>query len=207
MSKEIKETEVETPTETTLSAENVTAFIQSNPTLLTTLLEQDFAKPVLQPVLDRQVSKSIDTWKSNNLDKFVTDRVNELYPPETPEAGKLRELQQQIDNINAEKHQAELEVTKRDVLSESGLVVTFGKFISGSDEATIRTNAEELKTLIESQVNESVDARFKQTSHEPKGNSSDKEVKSDINLSKLSYSEKLALRRENPTLYTQLTSN
>lgn len=186
-----------------LSAENVTAFIAENPAILGELLKQDFAKPIVQPLTDSHFSKSLETWKANNLDKIVNERVEALYPNETPQAKQMRELQAQIDKINGEKAKAEMATRTLQMLSEEGLDPSFARFLQGQDEVTTRANISDFKHQYQTALNGTVDQKFKQFGHNPQANQqqSQGQVK---DPSKMSYAERTALFQSNPNEYKRI---
>jgi hypothetical protein len=186
----------------TLSAENVTAFLSENPAVLGELLKQDFAKPVIQPLTDSHFSKSLETWKANNLDKIVNERVEALFPNETPQAKQMRELQAQIDRINGEKQQAVMNSFTTQALVQEGLDTSFARFLQGQDEATTRANISDFKHAFTSALNGTVDSKFKQFGHQPQVNQTQQTEKVDPNT--MSYADRMALYNSNPNEYNRL---
>lgn len=198
------------PTPQELSAEHVTAFIQTNPDYLNSILSSDIGKKAVQPLVDSHFSKGLETWKANNLDKIVSERVETLYPNETPQAKQMREMQAQIQQIQNEKRNAELANVATTHLVNEGLPTSFSKFISGQDEATIRAAISDLKHEFTSALNGTVDSKFKQMGHQPMNNQAStnagagSEVKS---LAKMTYSERMALFNSNPNEYNRMMGN
>jgi len=191
-----------------LSAENVTAFIENNPSMLKELMEKDFAKPILQSKMDSHFTKSLDTWKTNNLDSLINEKVNELYPAETESDKQLRALQQQVNDMKAEKQRSDLEVVKRDIISEQQINSKFTEFIFGSSNEEINANAVKLKELITEQINQGVELRFKESSHTPKITTSNSKSNSSQleEFDKMTIAQRTQLKRENPSLYSELVS-
>ena len=66
---------------------------------------QDVLKefPELQSSFDKYNQKGLDSWKTNNLDKIVQEKLNELNPPKTEAEKKLAELEQRILKTEQEK--------------------------------------------------------------------------------------------------------
>jgi hypothetical protein len=192
------------PTPPTLSAENVTAFLSENPNILGDILKTEVAKPYVQPLVDSHFSKGLETWKANNLDKIVNERVESLFPNETPQAKQMRELQAQIDRINGEKQQAVMGTFTTQELVNNNLPTQFARFLQGNDEATTRANISDFQTMFTQHLNGTVDSKFKQMSHTPQTSPSiggDSQVKE---VGKMSYAERLALYQSNPNEYNRL---
>ena len=129
----------------------------------------DEGKKLLQSLTDAKVTKGIETFKTNNLPKILDDEIAKRYPPETPEAKKLRELEKQIND------QADM-LKKKDLLTsaikkagEKGLPINIIDRLLGDDEETTEKNLnlfeEEFKKAIEAKVNE----KFIQGGREPGG--------------------------------------
>lgn len=187
----------------TLSAENVTAFLAENPNLLTSILDTDVAQKAIQPKLDSHFSKSLETWKANNLDKIVNERVETLFPNETPQAKQMRELQAQIDKINAEKQRAEMANVTTNLLVQEQIPTQFARFLQGADEATTRANISDFKHEFMTALNGTVDSKFKSYSHQPQANT-DTQKSQTTDVNKMSYQERMALYKSNPNEYNRL---
>lgn len=186
-----------------LETEDITAYIASNPDYVKSLLGTDLLQKELQPKLDSHFSKSLETWKANNLDKIVDERVSALYPNETPQAKQMRELQRQIDAINGEKEKAVMATKTLNILAEEGLPNSFAKFLQGSDEATTRAMVQEFKFEFQSALNGTVDSKFKQFAHNPQAQQT--EVKpANKDASKMSYADRMSLYQSNPKEYERL---
>lgn len=192
-----------TPNPVEVNQEVVTKFIAENPDYLNNILATELAQKALQPKLDSHFSKSLETWKANNLDKIVDERVSALYPNETPQAKQMRELQRQIDAINGEKEKAIMSTKTLNILAEEGLPNSFAKFLQGNDEASTRANIQEFKFEFTSALNGSVDSKFKQFAHQPQTQTT--EVKAaNTDVSKMSYADRMSLYQSNPKEYERL---
>jgi NH3-dependent NAD+ synthetase len=49
-------------------------------------------KKLLQSLSDNRVTRGIDTWKQNNLDKLVEEEIGKRFPPETEEKKETSRL-------------------------------------------------------------------------------------------------------------------
>lgn len=186
-----------------VNQEVVTKFIAENPDYLTSVLTTDIGLKALQPKLDTHFSKSLETWKANNLEKIVEERVSALYPNETPQAKQMREMQRQIDSINKEKESALMSTKTLNIMAEEGIPNSFAKFLQGTDEAVTRANIQDFKYEFQSALNGSVDSKFKQFAHQPQTQvDSAKPVNTDV--SKMSYAERMSLFQSNPKEYERL---
>lgn len=204
MSEELNNNQQQETPKAELSAENVTAFLAENPNVLTSILDSEAGQKAVSPKLDSHFSKSLETWKANNLDKIVNERVEKLFPNETPQAKQMRELQAQIDTINAEKNQALMSNVTTNMLVQENIPTTFAKFLQGADEATTRANIQDFKHEFTTALNGTVDSKFKQFSHQPQGNQENKNKEQAKDPGKMSYQERMALYKSNPNEYSRL---
>lgn len=188
-----------------ISAEHVTAFISTNPDYLNNILSTDIGKKAVQPLVDSHFSKGLETWKANNLDKIVNERVESLFPNETPQSKQMREMQAQIDKINGEKRQVEMQNFTTNVLVSEGIPTQFAKFFNGQDEASIRGMVSEFKHEFTSALNGTVDSKFKEMGHQPLSQPATGGTTQAKSLAKMSYAERMALFNSNPTEYNRLS--
>lgn len=186
-----------------LEMEDITSYLSTNPDYLNNVLTTDLGQKALQPKLDQHFSKSLETWKANNLDKIVNERVEALFPNETPQAKQMRELQIQIDKINAEKSKAEMANVTLNILSDMGVPNTFARFLQGQDEATTRANIADFKNYFDTALNGTVDSKFKQFGHQPQVDTQ-KQDTSQIDVSKMTYAERTELYNTNINEYNRL---
>lgn len=177
-----------------VTQEGVNAFVES-----------EDGKKWLQPKLDKNFTKGLDTWKAGNLQKFIDDAVSKANPSETPEQKQIREL---TDRLN-QKEAAE----KRQVLLNKGILHADAKklpkdlieFLLGDDEQSTIANIDKLDAIfnpyITSQVEEKLKSGYKPSNNIDKNNNT--LTKEDF--AKMSYKDRVNIATDNPTLYKQLT--
>ncbi len=197
----------EAPSEDTkfeLESADVATYLASNPEYVNTLLGTDLGAKALQPKLDSHFTKSLETWKANNLEKIVNERVEALFPNETPQSKQMRELQLQIDRINGEKTKAEMATVTLNLLANEGVPNTFARFLQGVDEVTTKANISDFQHEFQTALNGNVEAKFKQFGHQPQTNTATTEKAVDV--SKMSYGDRMQLYNSNPNEYNRLFS-
>lgn len=115
-------------------------------------LKKDYSEllkelPELQGSFDKYFQKGLDTWKANNLEKLVNERLNELNPPKTEAEKKLMELEQKFLNSEKEKliekQRNAIYKKAKDVKLPDEVILKAENFISESEEKNI-----ELVTLL-----------------------------------------------------------
>lgn len=60
-------------------------------------LDSDEGKKIVQPKIDSNFTKGLETWKSNNLEKLVSEKVKELYPEQDPKDLELKKVMQELE--------------------------------------------------------------------------------------------------------------
>lgn len=122
----------------------------------------DEGKKLLMSLTDAKVTKSIESWKQNNLQKVLDDEIAKRYPPETAEAKRLRELEKRINDQDNLLKRKDLLTSAIKKATEKGLPINVIDRLLGEDEESTEKNLnlfeEEFKKAIETQVNE----KFKQ---------------------------------------------
>lgn len=140
-----------------LSFDVVQKFIQEN----------EDAKKWLQAEKDSHFSKSLDTWKQNNLDKIVGEKVKELYPEETPEQQRIRQLEQSIEEMKRQEQLANIKVAAVNYATEKQLPTKIVDRFIGDDVETTKKNLDDLASVFEEYIQQRVDERFKSNGYNP----------------------------------------
>ena len=111
-------------------------------------LESEEGKRLLQPRLDRYHAKSLDSWKENNLQKLIDEKVAELNPTETEEQRKIRELEERLNAAEREKTQQAMLNKVTQQLSQEGLPTDLANLLIADDEEALTKNVELYKTVV-----------------------------------------------------------
>lgn len=146
----------------------------------TTFLETEEGKQLLQPMLDKYHDKSLKSWQTNNLDNLVDERtaarIKELYPDESPEERKIKELEVKLQNQQKEIERSKLKENAIKKIKDAGISDSLVHLVIGSDEKETIENVELLKKELRVMANNEVDKRLS-SSYRPPGatghNSSD----------------------------------
>lgn len=135
-------------------------------------IESDEGKRWLQPKLDKNFTKGLETWKNGNLQKIIDEAVAKANPEETPEQKQIRELTERLNQKEAQE--------KRQVLLNKGLLVADEKklpkdlveFLIGEDERTTIANLEKLESIFDPYVTKQVEEKLK-GGYKPTNNGTD----------------------------------
>ena len=129
------------------------------------LLNHPELKGYIKSEKDRAVTKGIETFKNNNLQKLVEE---ELKKKETenlsPEMIQIRELQQQLESIQKEKAMIETKNKYSKILNEKNLPTDLVDFIQ-SDE-----HVDKFVNILTNYANAEVNNRISNTYKPPMNN-------------------------------------
>lgn len=134
-----------------------------NDDVVNNYLDSDAGKKILQPRMDRNFNKGLDSWKQNNLEKIINEEMTKRFPNETPEQKQIRELKQQMEQIKQEAVREKLTAQATEIASKSGLPAALVKYFVGSTEEETRCNLELFESEYKAQLDKSVVERTKGT--------------------------------------------
>lgn len=138
-------------------------------------------KKVLQPRLDSNFTKGLNTWKEKNLDKVVEEEVKKRNPDKTPEQIKIEELTKKIEDAEKARNRESLVNKALKVADDKSLPKGIIDFFIGEDEDRTTSNLSKLEEDFNSAVQKAVDDRFKNGGREvPGGNGGNSSVGSNF---------------------------
>lgn len=105
-------------------------------------LETKEGKELIEPIASARFTKGLETWKKNNLEKEVNQRIKELYPDTDPKDAKVAELEATIKRMEAEKARADLTRNAMSIANKKGLPVDLVEFFIGADDEATKKNME-----------------------------------------------------------------
>lgn len=125
--------------------------------------------------VNTRLDKSVETWKSNNLENLINQEINKRYPQKTEAEIKFEEQQAALEQAQSEKQQLELQIKYHDLMAENKLPMEILDFVAGKDIETTITNIGRFKELTEKFVadgiQKEVDLRLKASAYVPGGSS------------------------------------
>mgnify|MGYP000918680341 FL=1 len=103
---------------------------------------------------DRAVSKGIETFKSNNLQKLIDEELKKKSNEGlSEEAIQLKELQAKFEALEKEKIISELKGKYTKSLAEKGLSAELVDFVFNEDEEIFNSNVDKINSIIENSIN------------------------------------------------------
>lgn len=129
-------------------------------------LETEEGKKLLQPRLDQHFTKSLDTWKENNLEKIVEDEVSKRNPSKTPEQIEVEKLRKEIEAERAARNRETLVNKALKAADEKKLPKDVIDFFIGENEDSTLENLSKLEESFNAAVQAAVDVKFKESGRE-----------------------------------------
>lgn len=154
--KEVKETDLTAAC--VLDVEDIKAF-----------LETEEGKKLILPKIDQGVTKGIDSFKKNNLEKIVEERWNKLHPPETEDAKKMRQLETDFAKEKSERIRSELKGKLISKATEKNLPLNMVDFLVGDDEEVSFKNLDVYEQVFSKSLTEAVEKKFADGGRRPPG--------------------------------------
>jgi hypothetical protein len=136
-------------------------------------IDTDEGKKVIQPKLDGHFTKSLETWKTNNLQKMIDEEVgkevSKRYPAETPEQKRLKQLETDLEREKTSRVKSELKMTAITEATQKGLPVELVDYFVGQDIDSTKINLSLLEKTIKDAQKKWTDEIFKKYGRKPEG--------------------------------------
>lgn len=130
----------------------------------------------LQSQKDSFFSKSLETWKANNLQTIIDKKIEELNPNETPEQKQVRELRQQLQSMEQQSKMKEIRGDAIAYASEQNIPTSLVERFLGDDIEATKANLDGLKGTLESYIQAEVNNRLKGMGTPPPGTSNEEKA-------------------------------
>lgn len=134
---------------------------------VTAYLETENGKKLMQPKYDSYFSKGLETWKTNNLDKLVNEKVKELYPEADPKDTELAAVKAELEKMKSESLRKDLTNKALKIANEKGLPTDLIDFFIGSDEKATNENITKFEKAFNDSVGSAVQKKLKDSSYVP----------------------------------------
>ena len=136
-------------------------------------LETEAGQKVMQPYIDKQSAKGLETWKTNNLAALVDEEVKKRFPETDPKDVELANMKAKLEALEKEAARKELLIKAQAVATEKKLPVSLVSFFIGEDEKATNKNLESLEKAFTEALSASVYDRLKQGNHIPENGKSE----------------------------------
>lgn len=136
-------------------------------------LETDEGKRLIQPRLDSHFTKSLDTWKANNLDALVDAKVKELYPEETEEQKRIRKLEKELEDQKTAAQREKLLNKAVSYASEKQLPADVVEFFIGEDEESTMKNLGAFEEKYNAALQKAIESKFQENGRDVQSGSNE----------------------------------
>ncbi len=133
-----------------------------NPEEIKQFLETDDGKKYLQPRLDQHFTKGLETWKANNLDKLVDQKMKERNPEKDP-------LMMEIEKLRKDIQMKEIKEKALEKAHQDGLPIQLIDFFLTDDSEKTEANLNTFKDVFDQHLQSKTKERLKEGGIDPKG--------------------------------------
>lgn len=108
--------------------------------------DKDF-KAFLDSEKDKHSSKSLETWKANNLEKVIGDEIAKRFPQADPKDTELAKLKAEIEKMQKESLKKDLTNKAIKIATDKKLPVELVDYLIGESEEVTTKNIETLESV------------------------------------------------------------
>lgn len=166
------------------------------------LNDPDF-KSFMDSERDKHSTKSLDTWKTNNLQGLIDAKVKELHPDADPRDTAMNALKAELAQMKAEGQHKELTIKTSKLMQEKKLPMDLLELLIGADETITNANVQAIETVFKAHVEELVAERLKGGYQPPTGSKTPTTTTKEA-FAKMGYSERARMAQDNPELYNEM---
>jgi hypothetical protein len=134
---------------------------------ITSYLETEDGKRLLQPRLDAFFTKGLTTWKEKSMPDVLETEIKKRFPGETPEQKQIRELQVKQAESERKAVRAELKNKALSILTTKGLPLDLVDQFIGDDEKGTVDNLAQFEKVWTEKLQAAVDVKFKENGRAP----------------------------------------
>lgn len=170
--------------------------------------ENDEVKRWLDSIKDKHASKSLETWKSNHLEKIIQDEIKKANPQKQDWEIELEKVKAELEKERTEKKREQLSKKALSIASEKNIPTSIVDYFLGQDEESTIENLGKFEQAMKTYVDVKVQERIKSSSYTPPSSDGDtgKGLTKD-DFKKMSYSDRLKLKQDDSALYDELSKN
>ena len=172
------------------------------------LNDADF-KSFMDSEKDKHLTKGLETFKTNNLDRIYTERFNVENPTADPKEiannKKMADFEAKIANMEKEGIRKDLTSKSQKIAIEKKLPLDLVDFFIGENEEVTVKNLDKLEAIFASHVETLVTERLKGNSYTPPKGTGGATGITKESFATMSYKEKLKMYTENPEQYKELS--
>lgn len=185
--------------------------------LAKSILTVDKIKPMLETekelrsyldsIKDQHLSKGLETFKKNNLERLVQAELLKKNPNKTEEQLRIEELEKKFEQVEREKMKFQMESKFKDTLNEKGIPSKLLDFVLSDDEETTLANITIFENVMRSTIEKGISEKLKESSYVPPKNEGGQATLTKEEFSKMNLVERNKIATENPELFSELAKS
>lgn len=155
---------------------------------------------------DSFFTKGLESWKNNNLEKIIEEEISKRNPAETPEQKKIRELEQRLNQKEADEKRQILKNQALTLATSKKLPVNIIDFFLGDSEDSTTQNLTKLEEVLNKHITAAVEERFK-NGYKPPTNSNTAAIMTLAQFNALPKAEQERMTREDWSTVSKILAN
>lgn len=140
-----------------VNVDNVKNFLENN----------EEGKKYINSYADTRVTKGIETFKQNNLQKLIDEEIAKRNPSTDPKDKALADLQKEMDKMKAESARKDLTNKALKLATEKKIPSDLVNYFVGADEETTKNNLDVLSKALEAYAQNTKEQILKSGSYVP----------------------------------------
>lgn len=153
---------------------------------------------------DKHLSKGLETFKTNNLQKLIDEKVKELYPEEDPKDSEMKKLQQKIEQMEKDSRRKELTNLALKKVTEKKLPTDLIELLVASDEESTLNNIESFEKVFGERIESMISQKMKDNAYEPPANNTKFDNITKDDFFKMDFAEQQKFAEEKPDAYKSI---
>lgn len=168
--------EITTYLEQNKDSEGVKNFVASfyTPDKLNPVLDSETGLKLIQPRIDKHVSKGIETFKTNSLPKLIDDEVNKRFPGESEDAKRIKKIELDLEGQRLAATREKIKNIAITKLTEAKMPVGLANILVADTEDAFNSNFNSIKSIWDKELNERIKVELKKNGRTPHKEGSDK---------------------------------
>ena len=134
---------------------------------VTSFLDTEAGKKLLQPRMDSHFTKGLETWKEKTLPSLLDEEIKKKFPGETEEQKRMRKLEDELANEKNARIRSELVNKATTLATQKGLPVELVSYFVGQDEDSTVNNLTAVENIWQQHLQKAVEEKFKESGRTP----------------------------------------
>jgi len=141
-------------------------------------ISTDAGMKLVQPMIDSNFTKGLETWKTNNLKKLtdveVEKAISERYPEETPAEKRLKKLESDLIAETSKRLKAEMLMGATAEATSKGLPSNLTKYFVGQDAEGTKAGLLDFESTWKTTLKTAIENEFKKNGRNPNNSNHEK---------------------------------